>query len=539
MKEFRSVTLRQRILKSYLLIAGVNFILCLALMLIAYVASEFTPKLIQDNYQSISAVAKMSQGWRLRNVEKFENGLAQQDRSITEAGEGELTYKVRELWQKSKSHLSTLTSNEDIRMYKLFDQLVDLNEAPMFAKNRTSQKLKKVVGLLGLIMTIFIGGSTLLLSRKASERLVFNLTSEEQKIKTILSGMEDGVLVLDDKSNVIHCNQGMSDALQLPSGESMTGKNWNETEFENTNCRLLKNVMNPSHPITQTFELGSGETTKIYNLRTRAIVDGMIRLGTVFLLHDITEKKRREILKKEFIGVLSHELKTPLQSLSTAVELLELEKSKLPPHKQFLLEIVVDDIGRIKAVANDFLHLSLGEIHSLILKFDVVDVASLMSNWIKPFQVVAAQKGISLQMESEFSGPAWSKLDKMRFPWVVSNLLSNALRMTPKNGVIKITLRKSETTLHVRFEDSGPGISRMIEDKIFQPYFSGDDDQGVEKRGFLGIGLSIAKEVLNAHGGEITLVQPPQDALICGAVFDITVPLVTSEGSNENVGTFS
>jgi signal transduction histidine kinase len=227
-------------------------------------------------------------------------------------------------------------------------------------------------------------------------------------------------------------------------------------------------------------------------------------IATLYLLHDITEKRQREKFRAEFIDLLSHELKTPLQSLGTASELLEAKKSELPELIKPLIETIHEDVERIRAVASEFVQVT--QSHSKIMKIKLQSVAinQLLPEWMKPFRIVARDRGVKLNFLQEGSPVVWASLDPVKFPWVISNLLSNAIRFSPVGGEVDVLLTDRNGAVEVQVKDQGPGITEEDQRRIFEPFFQSPTLITTSgKQGLFGIGLTIAKEVVEAHDGRI------------------------------------
>jgi signal transduction histidine kinase len=233
-------------------------------------------------------------------------------------------------------------------------------------------------------------------------------------------------------------------------------------------------------------------------------------------------RKQRERLEDEFIGVLSHELKTPLQSLGTAAELLDRRRDKLDPALHPLLDIILEDLGRIRGVANDFVQVSQLNVRSVRLNLEPVDLGAKVAEWMRPFQVVADQRGIILRLEpGEGSGAC--RVDPVKFGWVVSNLLSNALRVSRFGQTVAVRVTDQKLYVELTVEDQGPGIAEAQRERIFEPYYQGQGPEAEKTAGMLGLGLTIAKELVEAHEGAIEALT----AHLQGTIFRVLLPLGT------------
>lgn len=225
-------------------------------------------------------------------------------------------------------------------------------------------------------------------------------------------------------------------------------------------------------------------------------------------------------MREEWIGVLSHELKTPLQSLGTASELLFSRKEKFDEESKMLLETLHDDVERIRAIANSFTQMIQSETQALKLHFKKILLNQALKEWIKPFQILGKDKEIQIEFSESNEKELWANLDEVKFPWVLSNLLTNAIRVAPEQSKIQITLSSDEKMIFLEVADEGPGIPPEIAKKIFEAYYQGPSIGKNQTQGFLGIGLTIAKEVVEAHEGKIEYqAREPQ-----GALFKISIP---------------
>ena len=584
-KKIRSF--QNRIAKGFFLIVALNAVFGLTMVAASYFACEFTPNMLREDYNSISAVLGMQAAWRIiRHPEdqphpnakldefatQFEAALQKEDRSVTVPGEAEIATKIHEIWSRCKLDLNHISNSDFTLMKDLLDDLVVVNEEAMYATSALSKAFEKKIIFVGLIYLAFstlisFVGSKIIAHRLSSplrkiartlsqnpipgegaldlpptttseintlsqalgglwehlKRLkkidVEELSNQKQRLAEILACVDDAIIVVDNNGTVIHSNSGMTNLLQV-SVDKTIGQQWQALGKARSDFARLTEMISSPISGTQSLELRSSDgQTKVYEVRSRQVFDGKRNVGTVLLLNDVTERKHRDRLKREFVGVLSHELKTPLQSLSTAAELLQKLKNDLPENKRFLIDIVNDDAARIRAVANDFLKVSLGELHSLRLKLEPTSLQRSVEQWLRPFQVIAEEKQIQFTFEANPRHQAVVLLDKTKFPWAISNLVSNALRVTPQNGRVVVSMTETESEIALSFSDSGPGVPAALEKQVFEPYFQVPNEKS-GNAGLLGLGLSITKEVVNAHGGHVSYRKNSP----VGAVFEIRLP---------------
>jgi signal transduction histidine kinase len=486
----------------------------------------------------------------------FENALKFEESNITEPGEGRIAQEIRKNWDENRKAPAPFSIQEFRRMDQLLSNLVEINEKGMFglAQENTSLSRKVLIGgsiyfLLSLILGFVladglasrlssplksiaealhrrpaIGRRMKLIEPNSLELLILNtelgklwdrvnesekvnvmeLVQQKTKLETVLGSVEDGLLVVDANGTVSHSNECLLEILELPN-DQVQGQLWRDLPTNGENFLKLRALLREDMPEASEIDLKLKSAVHQFSARSRKILSpngGMS--STLFLLHDITEKRQREKFRAEFIDLLSHELKTPLQSLGTASELLEAQKNALPEDIKPLIETIHEDVERIRAVASEFVQVT--QSHSKIMKIKLQSIAlnQILPEWMKPFRIVAKDRGVKVSFSQEGSEIIWGKLDPVKFPWVISNLLSNAIRFSPVGSEVEVFLTDRNGAVEIQVRDRGPGISEEDQRRIFEPFFQSPTMMTTSgKQGLFGIGLTIAKEVVEAHDGRI------------------------------------
>lgn len=202
------------------------------------------------------------------------------------------------------------------------------------------------------------------------------------------------------------------------------------------------------------------------------------------------------------------------------------QKETLPEALKPLAETISEDVERIKAVANEFVQVT--QSHSKILKLQLqkTSLNQVISEWVKPFKVVAKDRKVKLVVTQEGSPQIWANLDHVKFPWVISNLLSNAIRFSPVDGVVEVLITDRNGAVEILVRDQGPGISEEDQRRMFEPFFQSPQTlkaTSMANQGLFGIGLTIAKEVVEAHDGRIEYYRQPK-----GSEFRIILPFMNT-----------
>jgi NtrC-family two-component system sensor histidine kinase KinB len=328
---------------------------------------------------------------------------------------------------------------------------------------------------------------------------------EKSKTEAIIESLEDGIILIDPAGVVTHINEVATIILGIERAEAL-GSPFND--------------LNSNHPHYLRVRAALNTGSEMLHDRARVEVDLHVRgrdhtyvlkpvplrhgdnesLGTLLILQDITYLRDKDRARVNLVATLSHELKTPLTSLALSAELLERDKANLDPKQRELLATASEDIGRIRHLADDLLNLARGETGTISIRSITVDLAGVIGAVIGTFALQAEQKGITLKSAITASTPE-VLADPVKLSWVVSNLIANAIRYTPSGGTIMISSTGDGDIARVEVSDTGPGVAPEIRDHLFERYAQWHAN-GIEA-GSAGLGLAIAKEIVEAHGGRI------------------------------------
>ncbi|MBF0559383.1 MAG: PAS domain-containing protein [Nitrospirae bacterium] len=512
-------------------------------------------------------------------IKQFDDALSFEKSNITEPGEDIIAARIERIWDQWKQGER---SGDLVReMNNQFEMLTSLNEKGMFQLVVREGHLRRavVIGtalfyIVTFVITLLIVDSLsvrlakplkdiaeVLRSRiKPGDRLklpeptslevrILNeelsqlwervsradqlhlekIVRQRNQLETLLSSVEDAVIAMDNKGRVTHVNSRMAHLIGLGT-ESIIGMLWEDLPAASDNYFKLREVLREREiESAQIFELDiQKEGLRSYEARIREVhsVNGEL-ISTIFLLHDVTEVRQRERLKAEFIGVLSHELKTPLQSLGTAIELLAHRKESFDERTQFLVETLMSDVNRIREVANQFIQVDRLPGAAIHIHTELARLSELLPEWLKPFELLAAERGVSIRYEKGSEGDIWAQIDQAKFPWVISNLLTNSIRVSPKGTTIEVILAYRGDNTEITVTNQGPKIPEDIRRRMFDPYFKGTGERAdaTHAPGYLGLGLTIVKEVTDAHGGRVEY--SPLEPV--GSCFRVLLPLLKGE----------
>lgn len=349
-----------------------------------------------------------------------------------------------------------------------------------------------------------------------------NIIAERRRAEAIIQSVGDAILVFDKEFKIALVNQAAEKILNFTSQEAV-GKHFLEVLKDEDLFNYLKGVIEKRETIPLkeiddnilTIEKKKKKFHYYFSLNPVETEQKKI-IGAVLLLKDISKLKDLEKMKSDFIAAASHELKNPLSSISMSINLL-LEKERDEKNKE-LLFAARDDCQRLESIIADLLDLSKLESGEVKMEYEDVDLTHICRKAINVFEKQAEEKNVKLEFLKEKEMPLSVRLDGTKITWVLTNLIGNALRYTDKGGYIRIKVKTAKDKVSVSVEDNGAGIPYEYQSKIFDKLVC---LTGREETGGSGLGLSIAKEIVRAHGGNIWVDSKPGK----GSIFTFTLPL--------------
>jgi NtrC-family two-component system sensor histidine kinase KinB len=353
------------------------------------------------------------------------------------------------------------------------------------------------------------------------EMNIEQIIAEKQKSEAVLASIEDGLVVLDNDFQVTGINPAACRMLGLEPKDGL-GRHCAEILPGPDLCDLVERAAARGFPPEDQAEeriitLDREGGARHYLFSVTAIGEpARDPSGIVLLLRDVTRLKEVERLKSEFIMAASHELRTPLTGLGMSIDLLREHAAEgLDPPDRELLQAAQEEVQRLKALVNDLLDLSKIETGRIDFEWRSVPVATLVDHVRKIFKDQLAAKSVELTASLDEGLPP-IRADANKITWVLTNLISNALRYVPSGGHIRIRASKAGPNVHLSVIDDGPGIPDKYQARIFQKFVQ---VEGRESGG-TGLGLAIAKEIVRAHRGTIWV----ESTAGKGSTFTFTVP---------------
>jgi NtrC-family two-component system sensor histidine kinase KinB len=548
--------------------ALLGLILLLSMVGMAYINAlkSDTERILADNYNSVEYAHSMLAAIDSTDPEatrQFEMHLRKQQQTITEVGESEITRQLR----ADFSAFKTGSEQKRVAVKQSLFQLMDLNMQAIQRKSNLAAHTAEiatfwlsVTGILCFLIAFILlvnlpanianpvrdltssirqiasgkyservdltgnhefrdlAGSFNTMAEKLEEYNNSNLAQimmEKKRIETLINNMHDPVIGLDEHLKVIFANAEAVKIIGLDTQE-LIGRDSRDIAVRNDLVRLL--IGNLVHP-DKTEAEKKPEPLKIYadgresyfekeTLDIAILPTGekeQLVIGHVLILRNVTAYKELDFAKTNFIATVSHEFKTPIAAIKMSLQLLENKRvGPLNEEQTNLLHSITDDADRLLKITGELLNLTQVESGNIQLSMLPADPEAMLREAVSANKTQAEQKNIRLEIDLPENLPQ-VLADSDKTGWVLTNLISNAIRYSHEDSVILLSVRSEMEKLQFVVTDTGPGIPPQYLAKVFDRYFRvpGTNQPGT------GLGLSISKEFIEAQGGTISVESEP------------------------------
>jgi len=539
-----------------------------------------TENILVANYKSLEYSRNMLVSLETNSnkaAQKFENNLHKQEQNITEIGEKEATNEIRENFEKyKKNKLDSLVVGEiRTQIFKLMDLNMQAIQRKSIVAKSTANKAVFWIAITGSIC--FLIAFTLLINlpsnianpireltasikkiadKKYSERVRFEshsefgelaksfntmaekleeynssnlakLMMEKKRIETLINNMQDPVIGLDEQLKVNFVNE---EALKIIGGSEndIVGQFSQDLAVRNDLVRsLIQDLINDSNSVpikTKPIKIFADNKEGYFEKETHHILitptgeQEKQLIGHVIILRNVTEYKELDFAKTNFIATVSHEFKTPIASIKMSIQLLENKQiGELNSEQQNLIGSIKDDASRLLKITSELLNMTQVESGNIQLTILPTDPKEIVTYALNATQNQAEEKQIKIVSNYQ------EILDKVqadteKTAWVLTNLISNAIRYSYDNSTIELMIKSIGDEVQFSVKDFGQGIPPQYQSKVFDRYFR---IPGSQKEG-TGLGLSISKEFIEAQGGQIKL----ESEFGAGSTFIISLPIL-------------
>ncbi len=340
-------------------------------------------------------------------------------------------------------------------------------------------------------------------------RLYAASESERSKLETILTNVRDGVIVLDERDNLLFINRAAMNAFDV-FGDDLLGRHVSEVIQHDDFLRLIEMAYH-NLPEQEEIRVADG---RYFSVQGAQIPD----VGLALTLHDISHLKELDRIKSEFVSTVSHDLRSPLTAVMGYVELLE-RVGPLNDQQRAFIQRVQLSIQNITSLINELL--DLGKIEAgFDTHKELVDFGPLVRFVVDELRLKAEEKTQHLTVSIEPDLPALLA-SPARLQQVAENLIGNAIKYTPAGGRVEVRVFQEEKQVILQVSDNGPGIPLADQPYIFDKFYRAsnvpDDVPGS------GLGLAIVKSIVEAHDGRVWVESFPGE----GTTFTVVLPAMS------------
>jgi two-component system phosphate regulon sensor histidine kinase PhoR len=323
------------------------------------------------------------------------------------------------------------------------------------------------------------------------------IAKRESGMQTIFAAMHDALLVVDSKRYVILANETFRKLFALP--EISEGTPLLEIVRDATLDRVINDAFDHGGPVRSELTLG-GSQIELHAVATRN--DAGEITGALVLFHDITELKKMDQIRRDFVANVSHELRTPLSILRGYIETL-LDSTEIS-REEFsrILGVMERHSKRLDLLAQDLLTLAQLESANPNLQLGNVDLSNLFGEVIRDWEKKLVTKQLSVIVDVPPDMPT-VRADRVRLEEALYNLLDNAVKYSPEHGEIGLVGRRRDKQIVLSVSDNGIGIDKEDLPRIFERFYRADKARTAENIGGTGLGLAIVKHVAQLHGGHV------------------------------------
>lgn len=376
-----------------------------------------------------------------------------------------------------------------------------------------------IIMLFGsLFLAIITGILSYFAGKKASGSVEQQTADVQREHDIVLSNMKEGLLFIDRKNKITKLNKAASELLSVDMND-VYGKTAQETIKNSDFYAFIHKALEAESSLQTEIIMDGLSKTYIQSYSVPIFNDNGKRNGVLIVIHDITNVKKLETVRQDFISNVSHELKTPITSIQGFVEtLLEDELDDPEEIKNFLL-IIKKHIGRLKSIIEDLLSLSRLEqdVARSEISFTSTNIKDILKTAVQTCEMKAKSKSITLNLACDEDMQA--VINPLLIEQAVINLIDNAIKYSDEHCTVSVSALKDGNNNVIKVEDNGIGIPQEHLSRIFERFYRVDKARS-KKFGGTGLGLAIVKHIIQLHNGQIRVESEPNK----GSTFYIHLP---------------
>ncbi|MEH7545081.1 MULTISPECIES: two-component system histidine kinase PnpS [Bacillaceae] len=341
---------------------------------------------------------------------------------------------------------------------------------------------------------------------------------QQDRLSALIENMGAGLILIDSRGYINLINKGYIDIFHINPSEYLNKQYYEVVEYEEI-CQLIAEVFRTEQKVSKQLHLPLQIERKYFIVYGVPIIGANnVWKGVLLVFHDISEIKKLEQMRKDFVANVSHELKTPVTSIKGFTETLLDGAMNNKETLQSFLSIILKESDRLQSLIQDLLELSKIEQQGFQLNIQSIDLYSLLQDVLKLLEGKANTKKIQFEFHCKLN-QVRIKGDLDRLKQVFINLINNAITYTPADGVVSINLLDSDDKVRISVKDTGVGIRKEDIPRIFERFYRVDRARS-RNSGGTGLGLAIVKHLMEAHHGSISV----KSKLGKGSEFIIELP---------------
>ncbi|HRZ39818.1 MAG TPA: ATP-binding protein [Candidatus Omnitrophota bacterium] len=340
--------------------------------------------------------------------------------------------------------------------------------------------------------------STLNTMAQRTEEKTKEADARNQQLEAVFHGMVEGVVVIDRSGKVLSINPAFERIFGIPD-KDIVGRPFLEVVRNNDMVELMNAVLREGKPVSREIPFVL-PVRKIFQINAAPVFEGGSISGCLAVIHDITEIKRLETMRKDFVANVSHELKTPLTTIKGFIETLLAGALEDRQNNRNFLKIIEGQVERLNTLVNDLLSLACLESKEIVFRREKVDLSRLADAALTEAQ--SQWQKMKLTVRNELPPGLYVAGDMDKLTQVLSNLIDNAIKFNTDNGVLTISCQDLGSHVKICVEDTGIGIPEKDLPRLFERFYRVDRARSRELGG-TGLGLSIVKHIVEKHRGEV------------------------------------
>ncbi|RDU36225.1 PAS domain-containing sensor histidine kinase [Neobacillus piezotolerans] len=330
---------------------------------------------------------------------------------------------------------------------------------------------------------------------------------QQERLMALIENIGSALVLIDSRGNISLINRGYRDLVEVEPADLLYRPYFEVIPFREIR-EMIEEIFMTEQEQRRQFILPVSIERKYFDVSALPIIGtNNVWKGVLLVFHDITELKKLEQMRKDFVANVSHELKTPVTSIKGFAETLIDGAMRDEKALQEFLSIILKESDRLQRLIQDLLELSKLEQHNFVLDISPFSLDPIVKEILAILEGRAFQKNISLvvhpfPVKTEMEG------DPFRIRQVLINLLSNAINYTPSGGKVELSVQEAGSDIVISVKDTGIGIEEDEVPRIFERFYRVDRARS-RNSGGTGLGLAIVKHIVEAHRGKITVKSRP------------------------------